>query len=318
MSVNLLTGHKATNHISAADEAAFMSAYVSGGNYVVADAQEITLTADTSAGSLSVDAFVALFSGRKVVVSGASANYTKPSSGTTYRHVSAGLLYTKNTNNDDLEDCVFAVYTSASDRASQSTAAGDPTGAPATTEIDAATTEAYFELFDLVVSGSAVVKQSAVYHTSETISGISEKISTLQTDLTQSNNRITSCVNAQTAETTARQTADSGLSSRISALESWRNAENSTDYKLVKVFAPYHVGYEGIDYVICKVNSTSYKTMWRYDTATDDYELYYYILTLNSAGTSATVQFFYLGLSAKIYSTSGGGATVLGSIKAVL
>ena len=172
MSVNLLTGHKATNHISAADEAAFMSAYMTGGNFVVGDTQSITLTADTSAGSLSVDAFVALFSGRKVVVSSASGNYTKPSSGTTYRHVSAGLLYSKNINSDDVEDCTFAVYTSATDRSTKSAAAEDSTGAPETTEIDAATTEAYFELFDLIVSGSVIETQNAVYQLAHTVQNI--------------------------------------------------------------------------------------------------------------------------------------------------
>lgn len=171
--VHLMTGHQATNHISAADEAAFMSAYVSGGNYVIADAQEITLTADTSAGSLSVDDFVALFSGRKVVASGATANYTKPSSGTAYRHVSAGILYTKTeVSGDMIEDCSFAVYTSSTDRSTESAAREDSTGAPATTEIGSATTEAYFELFDLIVTGSAVKTQTNVYQLAHTIPNI--------------------------------------------------------------------------------------------------------------------------------------------------
>ena len=159
--MQLLTGHQAVNHISAADEAGLNTALITGDNVVIANEREITCEADLT-GTLTVGAFVALFSGRKVACAGATGTYTQPSAGM-YRRVSVGVLYTKNTQDDDVEDCDLAVYTSAAESASQSTAAGYDTGKPSATAIESETTEAYFELFDLVVSTTEIVTKTPVY-----------------------------------------------------------------------------------------------------------------------------------------------------------
>lgn len=159
--MQLLTGHQAVNHISAADEAGLNTALITGDNVVIANEREITCEADLT-GTLTVGAFVALFSGRKVACAGATGTYTQPSAGM-YRRVSVGVLYTKNTQDDDVEDCDLAVYTSAAESASQSTAAGYDTGKPSATAIESETTEAYFELFDLVVSTSEIITKTPVY-----------------------------------------------------------------------------------------------------------------------------------------------------------
>lgn len=159
--MQLLTGHQEVNHISAADEAGLNTALITGDNVVIANEREITCEADLT-GTLTVGAFVALFSGRKVACAGATGTYTQPSAGM-YRRVSVGVLYTKNTQDDDVEDCDLAVYTSAAESASQSTAAGYDTGKPSDTVIESETTEAYFELFDLVVSTSEIVTKTPVY-----------------------------------------------------------------------------------------------------------------------------------------------------------
>ena len=159
--MQLLTGHQAVNHISAADEAGLNTALITGENVVIANEREITCEADLT-GTLTVGAFVALFSGRKVACAGATGTYTQPSAGM-YRRVSVGVLYTKNTQDDDVEDCDLAVYTSAAESASQSTAAGYDTGKPSATAIESETTEAYFELFDLVVSTTEIVTKTPVY-----------------------------------------------------------------------------------------------------------------------------------------------------------
>ena len=159
--MQLLTGHQAVNHISAADEAGLNTALITGDNVVIANEREITCEADLT-GTLTVGAFVALFSGRKVACAGATGTYTQPSAGM-YRRVSVGILYSKSTQDDDVEDCDLAVYTSAAESASQSTAAGYDTGKPSVTVIGSETTEAYFELFDLVVSTTEIVTKTPVY-----------------------------------------------------------------------------------------------------------------------------------------------------------
>ena len=219
--MQLLTGHQAVNHISAADEAGLNTALITGENVVIANEREITCEADLT-GTLTVGAFVALFSGRKVACAGATGTYTQPSAGM-YRRVSVGVLYTKNTQDDDVEDCDLAVYTSAAESASQSTAAGYDTGKPSATAIESETTEAYFELFDLVVSTTEIVTKTPVYsvfagekNEHARVDDLVERMDTAEDDI--------DTLQGQTADLMPRMTsaesAISNLQPRMTAAES--------------------------------------------------------------------------------------------------
>lgn len=169
--VHLLTGHQETNHITAIDESTAMAAFFSNENSVITDddsVDAIPLTVNTTTGSVTIGSFVALFSGRKVTVDTASATYTRPASSSLYRRVSLGILYDKT---DDVEDCTFVAYTSATDT-TEADAADDDTGAPSTTSIGSATTTAYMELFDLVVSSTTVAQLHKMYERTQPLAEI--------------------------------------------------------------------------------------------------------------------------------------------------
>lgn len=222
--VNLLTGHQTTNHISAADEGFVNSAFFGGENSIIisADDAETLITINTTTGTVTVGACTALFTGRKVAVAGASASYTKPASGSVYRRVSAGLLYTRDTDTD-VEDVSFVAYTSASDVQPASDAEDDETGAPTTTEITSASTTAYFELVNAVVSATAVSKQENTFATvdpyGDTVAELTEFEAATANFITDLSSRMNAVESAQTAETTARQNADTSLGNRVTSLE---------------------------------------------------------------------------------------------------
>lgn len=190
MSIKLITGHKASNHIASSDAGTVNSALFASGNYIVADSQSVTLSVDALTGNASVGAFTALFSGREVVCTGTSGTYTTPASASFYRHVSVGILYEKDTDNDNVEECTLAVYTSDTDRSTAEEAAADSTGIPANDTIDAETAEAYMELFDFVVSGTSVYTPSAdraVYSTIPSRTGIIGSVEDVADDVTALN-----------------------------------------------------------------------------------------------------------------------------------
>ena len=218
--VNLLTGHQTTNHISAADEGFVNSAFFGGENSIIisADDAETLVTINTTTGTVTVGACTALFTGRKVAIAGASASYTKPASGSVYRRVSAGLLYTRDTGTD-VEDVSFVAYTSASDVQLASEAEDDDTGAPTTTEITSATTTAYFELVNAVVSATAVSKQENTFATVDPYGDTVAEIGAAANFIVDLSVRMNAVEAAQTEETTARQNADTSLGNRVTSLE---------------------------------------------------------------------------------------------------
>lgn len=172
--VHLLTGHQETNHITAIDESTATAAFFSNENSVITDddsVDAIPLTVNTTTGAVTIGSFVALFCGRKVTVDTASATYTRPASSSLYRRVSLGILYAKDTDNDDVEDCTFVAYTSATDT-TEADAADDDTGAPTVTTIGSSTTTAYMELFDLVVSSDTVKRKSKTYNRTQTLAEV--------------------------------------------------------------------------------------------------------------------------------------------------
>ncbi len=239
--VHLLTGHQETNHITAIDESTATAAFFSNENSVITDddsVDAIPLTVNTTTGAVTIGSFVALFSGRKVTVSTATATYTRPASSSLYRRVSLGILYTKDTDNDDVEDCTFAAYTSATDT-TEADAADDDTGAPTVTTIGSSTTTAYMELFDLVVSSDTVIRKSKTYNRTQTLAEIAEFETETANSITGLSSRINDAESAQTAETTARQNADASLGNRVTALENWKNDAYESLYKLVRIqFSP--------------------------------------------------------------------------------
>ena len=216
--VHLLTGHQETNHITAAEEGAANSAFFSIENSVIISTEdaESLLTVNVTAGTVSLGECTALFTGRKVVVTGgAAASYTKPSSGSVYRRVSAGLLYTRDTETDE-EDVSFVCYTSASDAQPASAAYSADTGSPTSSEIGSASTTVYFELADIVVSSTAIDKIDMMFNVTVPYSDFVESMNDFASDI---GTRMTSTENGLTGETAARQTADTGLGNRISTLE---------------------------------------------------------------------------------------------------
>ena len=299
--VNLLTGHQTTNHISAADEGFVNSAFFGGENSIIisADDAETLVTINTTTGTVTVGACTALFTGRKVAVAGASAAYTKPASGSVYRRVSAGLLYTRDTDTD-VEDVSFVAYTSASDVQPASDAEDDDTGAPTTTEITSATTTAYFELVNAVVSATAVSKQENTFATvdpyGDTVAELDEFEAATANFITDLSSRMNAVESAQTAETTARQNADASLGNRATVTENWKNEADESTYKLVRIQFTSGVGMGyNTQYVVCKCGETSYRV-----AANASKEAITYTVLVSGDGTSVTASATGYGVSAQI------------------
>lgn len=300
--VNLLTGHQTTNHISAADEGFVNSAFFGGENSIIisADDAETLVTINTTTGTVTVGACTALFTGRKVAVAGASASYTKPASGSVYRRVSAGLLYTRDTDTD-VEDVSFVAYTSASDVQPASEAEDDDTGAPTTTEITSATTTAYFELVNAVVSATAVSKRENTFATVDPYGDTVAEINAAANFIVDLSVRMNAVEAAQTVETTARQNADTSLGNRVIAIENWKNEADESTYKLVRIqfSATVGMGYF-TQYVVCKCGETSYRV-----AANASKEAIIYTVLVSVDGTSVSA-------SATGYSVF---AQIIGSIR---
>lgn len=187
MSTKLLTGHQSVNHIAAPDDAAVNAALITGDNCVIADEKSLAPTINPTTGNVTIGAFTALFSGRKVVSTGETVTYTTPASASLYRHVSIGILYEKDTETD-VEECTMAVFTSETDRQSAEAAKKDDTGAESyQTTIGAATTVAYMELFEFVANGSTVSTQESdqkKYSVSGTFDGMKDYVNTARMQYT--------------------------------------------------------------------------------------------------------------------------------------
>lgn len=281
--VHLLTGHQETNHITAIDESTATAAFFSNENSVITDddsVDAIPLTVNTTTGAVTIGSFVALFSGRKVTVSTASATYTRPASSSLYRRVSLGILYTKDTENDDVEDCTFVAYTSATDT-TEADAADDDTGAPTVTTIGSSTTTAYMELFDLVVSSTAVARKNKKNAVTVKYPSFVESMTNFSADI---NTRMTNAEAAQTAETTARQSADASLGNRVTVLENWKNNADESNYKLVRIqFSPKPgIGWS-THYDVVKCGETNYGVI-----ANSSNEAIAYSVSVSADGSTVT------------------------------
>ena len=284
--VHLLTGHQETNHITAIDESTATAAFFSNENSVITDddsVDAIPLTINTTTGAVTIGSFVALFSGRKVTVSTATATYTRPASSSLYRRVSLGILYTKDTDNDDVEDCTFVAYTSATDT-TEADAADDDTGAPTVTTIGSSTTTAYTELFDLVVSSDTVKRKSKTYNRTQTLAEIAEFETEAANSITGLSSRMNDAESAQTAETTARQNADASLGNRVTALENWKNNADESNYKLVRIqFSPKPgIGWS-THYDVVKCGETNYGVI-----ANSSNEAIAYSVSVSADGSTVT------------------------------
>lgn len=225
MSTKLLTGHQSVNHIAAPDDAAVNAALITGENCIIANGKTLAPSIDPATGEVTVGAFVALFSGRKVVSTGDMVTYTTPASASLHRHVSVGILYERDTNDDDVETCTLAVFTSETDRTTESAAEQDDTGAEEyQTSITAATTTAYMELFNFVCTASSVKTSADARKTYKAFSSDAAQ-------RTNTDDRLT------TLETwkSSKNTSDAAVANRVTQLE--------TNYSFVRKLTKTSQGY---------------------------------------------------------------------------
>lgn len=319
--LNIITGRTGEAHVASDDDAAIWRGLVGDENVVLFTDQKLALTNNgkqNDVGSLTIANGVFSIKGGHMgrVDNTATVTYALPNEGN-FRRTLVIIRYAKVGTMESMRLMTL-----------QNATVYDATSASAAAALSVSTVPSTdYVLYDFVCNSDGLINNTlqtklTVIDTIPILrAALNAEASARQAADTVLGSRVSTLETFKSTEKAARESADTALGSRVSTLETWKNSRNGDKYKLIAVYAPSSTGYGGVDYVVCPTGQTTYKAMWRHNTAINEYNMYFYKVTLDQSGTSVSVNFYKLGASAHITgptvdlaSVSGGSATIIGNV----